>query len=155
MNRQGRTVGLIVAVFGLTGLALGVLAYVTTDWATTLFLVTARGETARQFGPVFVALVAFLVVTLALFVGPVLAAILGILFGSKHRETVPAATTTGAGSFAGFLLLALLVLPGVLLGAGTNVPFGIVGFLLRAVVAAIPTTLVGVATGVLGVVLVD
>lgn len=155
MNRQGRAVGLIVAVFGLTGLALGVLAYVTTDWATTLFLVNARGETARQFGPVFVALVSFLVVTLALFVGPVLAAILGILFGSKHRDAVAAATTTGAGSLGGFLLMALLVLPGVLLGAGASVPFGIVGFLFRSVVAAIPTTVVGAAAGVLGVLLAD
>lgn len=157
MSRQGRAVAAITAVFGLTGLGVGVLAYVATDWATTLFLVRAQGETAVRFGPVFVALVSFLVATLALLAGPVLAAVLGILFGSKHRDVTTAATTTGAGSLVGFLVMGLLVLPGVLLGvgAGASAPFGVGGYVVRLAIGAVPTAVVGAVAGAIGVRLAD
>lgn len=153
MNRQGRSIGMIVAVFALTGVGLACIGYVATDWATTLFLVNAQGETATRLGPVFVALVAFLTAVLAFVVGPVLAAVLGVLFGSEHRHPLRAATSTGAGAFIGYLISGLLVVAGVLLGvgAGASAPFGIGGYLLQLFITAIPTAAVGAVAGVLGV----
>lgn len=157
MNRQGRAIGLMVAVFGLTGLGLGGVAYVAADWATTIFLLNAQGETAVRLGPVFVALVAFMVAVLAMFVGPLLAVILGVLFGSKQRDPTQAAISTGGGAFFGFLVMGVFVLPGILLGigAGGSAPFGSSGYLVRLAVASVPTALVGAVAGALGVVVAD
>lgn len=153
MNRQGRSIGMIVAVFALAGVGLASIGYVATDWATTLFLVNAQGETATRLGPVFVALVVFLTAVLAFAVGPVLAAVLGVLFGSEHRHSSQAAISTGAGAFIGYLVSGLLAIAGILLGigAGGSAPFGIGGYLLQLFITAIPTAVVGAVAGVLGV----
>ena len=157
MSRHGRTIGMIVAVFAVTGVGLGALGFLATNWATTLFLVNAQGETAVQFGPVFVALAAFFGVVLAFFVGPVLAAVLGMLMGSKQRDPAQASIATGAGALVGFLVLGLLVAPGLLLGIGaeSSAPFGLGGFVVRLGIASIPTALVGATAGALGVVAAD
>lgn len=157
MNRYGRTIGMIVAVFVVTGLGLGALGFLATNWATTIFLVHAQGETAVRFGPVFVALSAFLGVVLALFAGPVLATVLGVLMGSKLRDPAQAALATGAGSLVGFLLLGILLVPGILLGigSGASAPFDIGGFFLRLGIGSIPTGVVGAIGGVLGVMAAD
>lgn len=157
MNRQGRAIGTMAAVFALTGLGLAGAGFVATDWATTLFLVNAQGETATRFGPVFVALVAFMTAVLTFFVGPVLAAVLGVLLGSKQRDPMQAATATGGGALVGFLLMGVFVVPGVLLGigAGAAAPYGFGGFVVRLAFAAIPTMLVGAVAGVVGVSLAD
>lgn len=153
MSRQGRAIGMITAVFAVTGLGLAAIGFVATDWATTIFLVNAQGETATRFGPVFLALVVFLTTITGFVVGPVLAAVLGVLFGSEHRDSTRAATATGVGTFLGYLVMGFLAFSGIILGvgAGASAPFGIGSFLLKLVVTAIPTTVVGILGGVLGV----
>lgn len=157
MSSLGRAVGVITAVFAVTGIGLGATGYVATNWATTIFLVNAQGETAVRLGPVFVALVSFIVAVLGFFVGSVLAAVLGVLVGSQFRVPTRAALATGLGGFVGAIVLGLLVLPGVYLGigAGSSTPFGVTAYLLRLVGAAIPAALVGALAGVIGVTLGD
>lgn len=148
---------MFVVVFALVGVGLAVVGFAATNWATTLFLLGAQGETAARFGPVFVALLAFVLAVVVFVTGPVLAVLLGILFGSRLRTTGPAAGVTAAGSFLGVLAMGALALPGVLagVGGGASAPFGLPALGLHLLLTAVTSAAVGGLAGAVGVRLAD
>jgi hypothetical protein len=146
----GRQVGLIVGTFAAVGVALGMVGYATADWARTQFIAEASGASPGEFGPVFVALSTFQTTVTMFVVGPVVAASLGLLSGSRFVDPRRAGGVATVGSLAGFLLMTGLGIVGVGLvsGSGTGqiyTPGAAVGPLLLSAVAT------GATGGVAGV----
>lgn len=152
MSTRARSIGFIAAVFAVVGVGVGAVGYVGADWATGIFYLQASGDTAAQFGPIFVALVAFQIALLAFVLGPLLAGVLGVLVGSQQHVRREAVTTTAGGAFVGFVLLGVIAVPvaSAGIGGGVESPFSVGGFAVRLVAAAIPTTVVGALAGVVG-----
>lgn len=143
----------IVAVFGTVGLGLGLTGYNTMAWAQSQFLTAAGGETAQQFGPIFVALVYFQGANVAFFLGPVVATLAGLLFGTRMRDRRTAAAVAGAGSLAGFYVMALVTIllsSLALSGPGASQSFGLLQALVPVLLAGIPTAIAGAIAGYVG-----
>ena len=147
-----RQAGLIVAVFALVGVALGVVGFVAGDWARTQFVTAAAGSAPETFGPVFLALSVFQTTVTLLVVGPVLAAVLGLLSGSRFADGSAAAGVAGGGSLVGFFCMAGLGLLGLaaLSGPGTGQLYALPAAVGPLFVAGAVTTGVGSVAGALG-----
>jgi hypothetical protein len=149
MNANG--VGLTVAAFAVVGVGVGLVAAVGTGWAETALATAATGETAR-FGPVFVAQ-SYLAATAAALVGaPVLAGVLGVLFGSRAYDAREAAVTSGVGGGVGALIYGLVVVVLVVASQGeaATQAHGIVDALGPVLTTTVAAAVVGAATGALG-----
>jgi hypothetical protein len=140
-----RQAGLIVATFALVGAALGAVGFVASDWARTQFVTAATGSQPATFGPVFLALSIFQTTVTLLFAGPILAAVLGLLSGSRFTDPSAAAGVAAGGALVGFFCLAGFGLlgPAALSGPGTEQVYA-----LRTAVG--PLLLTGTATTVTG-----
>jgi len=140
-----RQIGLIVGTFALVGAALGVVGLVAGDWARTQFVTGASGSDPATFGPVFLALSIFQTTVTLFFAGPILAAVLGLLSGSRFAAPSSAAGVAAGGALAGFVCLAGFGLLGLstLSGPGTGQVYS-----LRNAVG--PLVLTGAATAVTG-----
>lgn len=150
MTRASETVGWIVAIFAVLGVALGLAGYVSVSWGYDVFVTSARGATAERFGPIFVALVFFQNVSVAFFVGLLGSLLAGLTFGSRFYDGRIAVLATGVGGLVGFY--AMVALAFVVMSMGMQVPRGVglddalVPFLL----AGIPSGIVGALAGYLG-----
>jgi hypothetical protein len=111
---------LIVATFAAVGVALGVVGFVTAEWARTQFVTAATGADPATFGPVFVALSTFQTTVTLFFAGPVLGAALGLLAGSRFVDPRSAAGVAAAGTLVGFFVMAGAGLVGLALPSGTG-----------------------------------
>lgn len=152
MAREVDTLAGIIAVFGTVGLGTGLTGYNTMAWAQSQFL-TAAGGSAREFGPIFVALVYFQGANVAFFLGPVVATLAGLLFGTRMRDRRTAAAVAGGGALVGFYLMALLtvLLSSLALSAqGASQSFGLLQALVPIVLAGIPTAIAGTIAGYVG-----
>jgi hypothetical protein len=147
-----RQAGLIVATFALVGVALGVLGFVAGDWARTQFVTAASGAAPETFGPVFLALSVFQTTVTMLVVGPVLAAVLGLLSGSRFADPTAAAGVAAGGALVGFFCMAGLGLLGLsaLSGPGTAQVYSLRGAVGPLLLAGAVTTATGAGTGALG-----
>ena len=147
-----RQAGLIVATFALVGVALGVLGFVAGDWARTQFVTAASGATPETFGPVFLALSIFQTTVTVLFVGPVLAAVLGLLSGSRFADPSAAAGVAAGGALVGFFCMAGLGLLGLsaLSGPGTAQVYSLRAALGPLLLSGAVTTATGAGAGALG-----
>lgn len=153
MSRVEDALAGIVVVFAAIGLGLGLTGYNTMAWAQSQFLTAAGGGTAQQFGPIFVALVYFQGAAVAFFLGPVVAALLGLLFGTRMRDPRMAAVVTAGGSLVGFLVMAFLTVAVsslALSGEGATHTFGLLQALVPLLLASIPTAIAGGITGYVG-----
>lgn len=153
MSREADAVSGIVAVFAAIGLGMGLTGFAGMGWAQSQFLVAAGGETARQFGPVFVALVYFQNANTAFFVGPVVAVLAGVLFGSRLRSGPTAAAVAAGSSLLGFYVMAfltVLVMALALGGPGGSQAFGLGQAVGPILTAGVPTAVVGGVAGYLG-----
>jgi len=149
MNANG--VGLTAAVFAVVGVGVGLVAAVGTGWAETALATAATGETAR-FGPVFVAQ-SYLAVTATALVGaPLLAGVLGVLFGSRAYGVQEAAATSGIGGGIGALVYGLVVVVLVVASQGeaATQAHGIADAFGPLLTTAVVAAVVGAATGALG-----
>jgi hypothetical protein len=148
----GRQTGLIVATFALVGVALAVVGFVAGDWARTQFVTAATGATPETFGPVFLALSVFQTTVTVLIVGPVLAATLGLLSGSRFAAPSAAAGVAGGGALVGFFCMAGLALLGLatLSGPGTEQLYALPTTVGPLLAVGATTTAVGGAAGALG-----
>ncbi|WP_435075584.1 hypothetical protein [Halorubrum sp. HHNYT27] len=149
MNANG--VGLTTAVFAVVGVGVGLVAAVGTGWAETALATAATGETAR-FGPVFVAQ-SYLAATATALVGaPLLAGVLGVLFGSRAYDAQEAAATAGVGGGVGALLYGIVVVVLVVASQGdaATQAHGIGDALAPILTTAVIAAVVGAAAGALG-----
>ena len=149
MNAKG--IGLTAAVFAVVGVGVGLVAAVGTGWAETALATAATGETAR-FAPVFVAQ-SYLVATAAALVGaPVLAGVLGVLFGSRAYDVQEAAATSGVGGGLGALIYGLVVAVLIVASQGeaATQAHGIADAFGPLLTTAVVAAVVGAATGALG-----
>lgn len=156
MAAAGRVFGLVVAVFGVLGIALGASGYLAVDWARTQFLVAAGGTTPSQFGPVFVALVALQTTVSQFLVGTAVAGLVGTMAGSRFPDARTAGLVAGGGSLVGFYLMAALaVLPVTLAGGpGTEQVYGLGQAVGPLLLAGVPAAVAGGIGGVVGAALV-
>lgn len=147
-----RQIGLIVAVFALVGVALGVVGVVAGDWARTQFVTGATGAEPATFGPVFLALSVFQTTVTLFFAGPVLAAALGLLSGSRFADASAAAGVGGGGTLVGFFAMAGIGLLGLstLSGVGTGQIYSLRAAVGPLLLAGVATTLTGGVAGALG-----
>jgi hypothetical protein len=147
-----RQTGLIVAVFALVGVALGVLGVVVGDWARPPFVTGATGAEPATFGPVFLALSVFQTTVTLFFAGPILAAVLGLLAGSRFADATAAAGVAGGGSLVGFFAMAGFGLLGLstLSGAGTGQIYALRAAVAPLLLSAVATTVTGAGAGALG-----
>lgn len=147
-----RQVGLIVATFATVGVALGVVGFVTADWARTQFVTAATGSTPATFGPVFVALSTFQTTVTLFFAGPVLAAALGLLSGSRFAAPTPAAGVAAAGALVGFFAMAGFGLVGLSLpsGGGTQQTYALGQAVGPLLLSGAATAATGGVAGALG-----
>lgn len=148
-----RDVGSILAVFAAVGLVLGIVEYLGIGWAGLRFVAAAQGGTAERFGPIFVGVVAFQGALVLLVAGVVLAAVTGLLFGSRYRSVGEAALVTGVGALLGFYALSLLgalLLVFALGGQSAAQSVTLVGVAVRALEIGVPVALLGAVTGALG-----
>ncbi|GAB3318831.1 hypothetical protein [Haloplanus salinarum] len=158
MSRQStrpvarRQVALIVTAFAAVGVALGVVGFVGTDWARTQFVTGATGNAPETFGPVFVALSALQTTVTLFFAGPVLAATVGLLSGSRFVDDGTAGAVAAGGSLVGFFVLAGAGLAGVALvsGPGTDQTYPLVGAVGPLLLAGVATAATGGVAGLLG-----
>lgn len=147
-----RQAGLIVATFALVGAALGVVGFVAGDWARTQFVTGATGSAPETFGPVFLALSVFQTTVTLLFAGPVLAAVLGLLSGSRFADPSAAAGVAAGGALVGFFCMAGFGLLGLstLSGPGTEQLYSLRGAVTPLLLTGAATTAVGGVAGALG-----
>ena len=146
-----RQIGLIVATFATVGVALAVVGFVAVDWARTQFVVAATGTDPATFGPVFVAVSTFQTTVTLFFAGPVLAAALGLLSGSRFVAPTAAAGVAAAGTLAGFFLMAGVGLVGLSVpsGAGTGQTYAL-GQAVGPLLLSVATAATGGVAGALG-----
>jgi len=147
-----RQAGLIVGVFALVGVALGVVGFVAGDWARTQFVTAAGGSALETFGPVFLALSVFQTTVTILVTGPVLAAVLGLLSGSRFTDPSAAAGVAAGGALVGFFCMAGVGLLGLsaLSGPGTAQIYALRTALGPLLLVGAVTTAVGGGAGALG-----
>jgi len=147
-----RQTGLIVATFALVGAALGAVGFVAGDWARTQFVTAATGSAPATFGPVFLALSVLQTTVTVLVVGPVLAAVLGLLSGSRFAAPSVAASVGGGGALIGFFCMAGFGLLGLaaLSGPGTGQLYALRDALGPLLVTGAAATATGGAAGALG-----
>jgi hypothetical protein len=147
-----RQAGLIVGTFALVGVALGVVGLVAGDWARTQFVTAAAGSTPETFGPVFLALSVFQTTVTFLLLGPVLAAVLGLLSGSRFVDGSAAAGVAGGGALVGFFCMVGFGLLGLaaLSGRGTGQLYSLRTAVGPLLVAGAITTAIGGIAGTLG-----
>ncbi|MFB6195553.1 MAG: hypothetical protein ABEI80_05240 [Haloplanus sp.] len=149
VRRQG---GLIVATFAVVGAALGVVGFVTADWARTQFVTAATGSTPETFGPVFLALSVFQTTVTLLFAGPVVAAMLGLLSGSRFPDGATAGGVAAGGALVGFFVMSGLGLAGLslLTGTGTRQTYALGSAAGPLLLTGVVTAVTGGAAGVMG-----
>lgn len=148
---NAKEIGLTAAVFAVVGVGVGLVAAVGTGWAETALATAATGETVR-FAPVFVAQ-SYLVATAAALVGaPVLAGVLGVLFGSRAYDVQEAAATSGVGGGLGALIYGLVVAVLIVASQGEAAAqaHGIADAFGPLLTTAVVAAVVGAATGALG-----
>ena len=143
--------GLTAAVFAVVGVGVGLVAAVGTGWAETALATAATGETAR-FGPVFVAQSYLAVTATALIGAPLVAGVLGVLFGSRAYDAREAAATSGVGGGVGALIYGFVVVALVVVSQGeaATQAHGVGDALGPLLTTAVVAAVVGAATGALG-----
>jgi len=147
-----RQIGLIAATFATVGLALGAVGFVTAGWARTQFVTGATGSAPETFGPVFVALSTFGTTVTLFFAGPVLAAALGLLSGSRFAAPTAAAGVAAAGTLVGFFVMAGVGLVGLSIpsGAGTEQTYALGQAVGPLLLSGVATAATGAVAGALG-----
>ena len=143
---------LIVGAFTAVGVALGVVGFVGTDWVRTQFVTAAAGSDPATFGPVFVALSVLQTTMTLFFAGPILAATLGLLVGSRFVDHGTAGAVAAAGSLVGFFVLAGAGLAGLALvsGPGTDQTYSLAGAVGPLLLSGAATAATGGVAGLLG-----
>ncbi len=147
-----KRVGAIAATFVAVGMGVGAVGSVATGWAEAAFAIEAGGDAAR-FGPVFVAQLYLSVTAAALVAAPVLAGVVGVLFGSRSYDHAEAAGTCGVGTAVGAFGYGSVIVAIVVAsqGAAAEQAYGLLEATRPILVTAIVSGGVGAATGVLGV----
>lgn len=138
-----QSVGFVTAIFAVFGIALGILAFVSGSWAQTQLVTDAGG--AVDFGPIFIAIAYLQTAVIILFLGPVIAALVGGLLGSVFSSPKTALITGGGGSLVGFYIMSVIAL-GVLVlskGSGATQAFSFGQALFPMLVAGVPTAIMG------------
>ncbi|MFB6102720.1 MAG: hypothetical protein ABEJ73_09155 [Haloplanus sp.] len=148
-RRQG---GLIVGAFAAVGVALGIVGFVAVDWARTQFVTAATGSAPETFGPVFVALSVFQTTITLFFAGPVVAAALGLLSGSRFADVWTATGVAAGGALVGFFVMAGFGLLGLALpsGTGTAQTYALGTAVGPLLLSGVATAATGGAAGALG-----
>ncbi|MFB6302589.1 MAG: hypothetical protein ABEH78_06990 [Haloferacaceae archaeon] len=156
MPATGRVLGLIVGVFAVLGVALGASGYLAMEWAREQFVVAAGGTTPGQFGPVFVALVAFQTTVSQFLIGTAVAAVVGVMAGSRFAVPRTAGLVAAAGSLTGFYLMGLIAVLCLSLvgGPGTGQVYSVGQAFGPLAMGGVPAAVAGGAGGVAGAALV-
>ncbi|WP_251344014.1 hypothetical protein [Haloplanus halophilus] len=147
-----RQVGLIVGAFAAVGVALGVVGFVVSRWARTQFVTAATGADPTTFGPVFLALSTFQTTVTLFFAGPVVAAALGLLSGSRFADAGTGGLVAAAGALVGFFVMAGAGLAGISLlsGPGTGQTYALAGAVGPLLLSGVATAATGGVAGLLG-----
>jgi len=143
MKKTLQSVGFIISVFTLLGIALGVLAFISGSWAQSQLVTDAGGAT--DFGPVFIGIAYLQTAVIIFFLGPIIASFAGGLLGSVFSSPKTALFAGGVGSLVGYYLMSVIAV-GVLVlskGSGAEQAFSFGQVLFPLVVSGIPTAIIG------------
>lgn len=161
--------GLIVGTFTVIGVGLGLTGYFA---ISTLTGGSGGGQAASMVSAVIGALLIFVGAIVVLFLGPIAAGVSGLTAGLVVPDMKEGALVGGVGSFVGFypmVILAVVIMMMALGGGGGGAAstagggetattmsgggdsvFELTQFLGAALIAGVPTGVVGAATGALG-----
>lgn len=148
MKRLLKPIGIVTAIFAIFGIVLGILAFVSGSWAQTQLIMDAGGA---DFGPVFIAVAYLQIAVIILFVGPIIAGLVGGLLGPQFANRQIALISGGVGSLIGFYIMSIIAI-GILVlskGSAAGQAFSITQVLVPMLVAGIPAALIGSLTSVL------
>jgi hypothetical protein len=154
MNQKkiGRAAGYSVLVFAVVGLGLGTSGYLSIGAAQDQLV----SEEGIGLGEALVGIIFLQSAFTMFFLGPVVAAPMGLLNGVLGDDRVSTIIGSGVGSLFGFYLMIIIgiVVMSMALEAsgsgGGGSGGGFNGTLQPALAAGIPTTLVGLITGYVG-----
>lgn len=151
-NSQLKNVGVVVVVFAVVGAGIGLTGYFGVSGLGSVM--QTGGQGGGGFGQLFVALFGFVAVLIAFLLGPVVAAIAGLLAGLAFRERQAGAVVGGAGSFVGFYVMAVVAIGAISAafpGASGGVSLDVGDQLTTILKAGVPSGVVGAVSGVVGV----
>lgn len=147
----GKSVGAVVAVFGLVGFGLGFSGFLT--------ILSIKGQLSggaeSAVGQLFVGVVFLQNVYTTFLLGSIVAAFTGLVVGYASDDQISAAIGGGIGSGVGFYVMAIITLVLLLLAMGGSGGEGsdIGGLVLPFFGAGIPAAIVGLATAYTGTLL--
>jgi len=143
MKRILQSLGFIIVTFALFGIALGILAFISGSWAQSQLVTDAGG--AVDFGPVFIGIAYLQTAIVILFLGPIIAALVGGLLSSTISSPKIAFVVGGFGSLLGFYIMSVIALGILVLSKGSNATqaFSFGQALVPMLTAGLPTALMG------------
>lgn len=156
---RGKYLVITIAVFGLVGLGLGLTGYIGMSFAQDTFVDPTASELEQGFGELFVAIVFFQSMIVTLFAGPIVAGVTGLISGVTLHDRVSSAIVGGVGAFIGFYVMVITAIFIMSLGLSSNSGDGgssadqgmqLSQMLSPVIKAALPTTVVGLGSGLLG-----
>lgn len=160
VSSLGKHIGLTVGVFAVVGVGLGFTGFFPMEYIVDQFSATDGGEFAQAIGQLFIGVVFLQSVMMAMFTGPTIGGLTGIMSGLSLNDRASAAVVGGVGGFLGFYIMVLvsifvmsLALPST---TGTGGETGVqqstdLGQIITPVVkSGLPTGIVGAITGALG-----
>jgi hypothetical protein len=159
-TRPFELAGWILGVFAVVGIGLGLTGYVAID-ALQGALGGGESAMAQTLGQFFSLFVFFMALVVVFFLGPVVAMVSGLIAGAIVWEPLDGVVAGGLGSFVGFYFMLFLSVPLLFLaldagggGGGTSTgaqpQFDAGSLVVPAVLAGLPTGIVGAITGVIG-----
>jgi hypothetical protein len=158
-TKLGKTIGLTTGVFAVVGVALGLTGFFPIEYITSQLTNAGEGEFTQAIGQLFVGLIFFQSVMMAMFVGPTIAGLTGIASGISLEDHISSFIVGSVGSFVGFyimVLTAVIVMSLAVPSTGSGAQSGIqqsadLSQLISPIIkSGVPTGIVGGITGVFG-----
>ncbi len=148
--------GLVIGVFAIIGAGLGLTGFFPLELANDEFVGGSQGDLAETMGQLMIAMVFLQSVIMALFAGPTVGALSGLLSGYSLQDSKRAVFVGGIGSFVGFYIMvafAIVIMSMAISGGdgGSGQQTVDTGELLQpALKAGLPTGVVGALAGIIG-----
>lgn len=158
LRTTGKTLGLTVTVFAIIGIGIGLTGFFPMEYVVNQFSATGGGQIAQAIGQLLVGVVFLQSFLMAMFLGPTVAGVTGLVSALSLDDRGSAAIAGGVGGVVGFYLMVIIaiVIMSAAMPAGDGGGTGgqqatdlsqLLGPLLKS---GFPSGLVGAATGVLG-----
>lgn len=159
VSSLGKNTVLTISIFAVVGVGIGFTGFFPMEYTVDQFSSTDGGEFAQAIGQLFISIVFLQSVIMAMFTGPTIGGLTGIMSGLSLEDRVSAAIVGGIGSFIGFYIMILIsviimsmAMPSASGGGETGIQQSTdLGQIITPIIkSGIPTGIVGAVSGALG-----